>query len=84
MFEFGFTRRDLTRSAWAFAAAFLATFIGLMVGPLDHLRQTCADVAGCDWSSAKVAGAAAAVAAFTAALVAVKNLVLKDGGAAKG
>lgn len=84
MFEFGFTRADLVRAVWAFVAIFAATFVALMVGPLQALQESCAAETGCDWSTAKGAAMAAGVAAIGTAALAVKNLVLKDGSKVKG
>lgn len=83
MFGFGFTLRDLARAVWVFVAVFVVTFILGVTGALKDLMTTC-NAGACDLAPLKAAAVAMVPAAITAAALAVKNFVLRDGSDLKG
>lgn len=74
MFEFGFTKKDVVRVAYAAAFGFIGAFYVAASG-LASAKNV---------SEAKAAVIAGCVAGIAGALSAVKNAVLKDGSTAKG
>lgn len=74
MFEFGFSKRDLVRAAWAAVFAFVGAYATLVAG---FGRAP-------EFSELRSAAIALFPAAVAAALSAVKNAVLSDRSSVKG
>lgn len=84
MFHLSFTWKDLVRTGWTFAAAFIAAYAVVVTEIAKLLRDSCTTTTGCDWSGAKQLAVSAIVGALAAAFTAAKNGVLADGTLLKG
>lgn len=79
----GWTVKDTVRAIWTFVATFAVTFGAAVWGPVKDILTKCAEEV-CPAPPDKAFWLAAALAAGSAAFIAVKNFVLKDRSTLKG